>query len=151
MPAHPGGTGAPAQQFNFKHGQAGCTGFQRSARRGADPPAGVGRAWNRLRFQPDQEQGRTRLLRGKGQPPAGGQVERGTLPMTFDDQRRKAGTARRIGGGLEQRLGIGRDSQDQRVRIAAQLDQARPMKPPSKPFGLVGPNPEDRRTPANRP
>ena len=90
------------------------------------------------------------MLGGKSQPPAGGQVERRTLPVAFDDKCRKTGAARRIGCGPEQRPGIGRDAQDQRVRIAAQLNETRPMEPPPKPFRLVGPEPEDRRTPADR-
>jgi hypothetical protein len=149
-PAHPRGASALAKQFDFKHGSAGSTGLQRLARGGADHPTRVRRAGNRLRFQSEQEQGHAGLLGGKGQPPAGGKVERWTLPMAFDDQCRKAGTARGIGGGLEQSLGIGRDAQDQGARIAAQLDQAWPMEPPSKPFGFVCTKPEDRETPANR-
>lgn len=146
---HPGGTGTPTQQGDFKHGAAGCAGFQRLARRRSDPPARVSRAWNRFSLQPDQEQGHPRLLGGKGQSPAGGKIERRTLPTAFNDQRRKTGATRGIGRGLEQRLGIGRDAQYQRVRIAAQLDKAWPMKPPAKPFGFVGSKPENGRSPAD--
>ncbi len=71
--------------------------------------------------------------------------------MTLDDQCRKARTARGIGRSLEQRLDVRRDTQDQRVRIAAQLNETRPIKPPSKPFGLVGTKPEDREPPADGP
>jgi hypothetical protein len=64
--------------------------------------------------------------------------------MAFDDQCRKAGAARGIGRGLEERLVVRCDTQNQRAWIAAQINEARPMEPPTNPFSLVGTKPEDR-------
>jgi hypothetical protein len=70
--------------------------------------------------------------------------------MGFDDQRPQTRAARRIGRDPEQGFDVGRLPQHQRVRIAAQLDEARRMDYAVMPLSLVGAKPEEQRAAANR-
>ena len=69
--------------------------------------------------------------------------------MGFDDQHPQTRAARRIRRDPEQGFDVGRLSQHQRIRIAAQLDESRRMDQAGTPLGLVCAEPEDWRAAAN--
>ena len=113
---------------------------------GAHGPTRVGCAGTGCRLDPQQEQGHGGLLDGQSQASAGSEVEFRAFAAAFDNQRAKPGATRRIGRAPEQRLGIRRLTQHQRIGIAAQLNQAGAMDMPAATRGFVGTKPEDRRS-----
>lgn len=104
-------------------------------------PARVRRTRRGLRIDPQQQDGHARLLGRQRQPAGGGEIEHARVGPAFHQHRTQPRTTRRIRRTTQQHHRIGRDSQQQPVRIAAQFAETRSVKPAAYPFGVVATQP----------
>jgi hypothetical protein len=110
--------------------------LQRAGKGRLHAPAGLGRAWLRLRRETAEEHGRSGGLGGESETPAGREVVAARLPPELDDHRPKIRAACALEAALKDALLIGRAQQDDACGIDAELADTGGIKRPRLPLDL---------------